>query len=462
MNKNTKKALRRGGYITGLSVLVIAIVVIVNMIVGQLPSNVLEFDISDTQIYTVTDTSVDFLKELDQDIEIVVLSQNVDERITKFINNYSALSKHLTVTEIDPVAYPSSLTDYGTAAETIVVKNAETDRQTTISISDIIGYDETSYYYYGTLVETDFDAEGLLTSAVDYVISDASYAVYTMTNHDESDLPSAVTDAIGKANLSTNSVNLLLDGGIPDDCSLLISYAPSSDLSDDELVMLQDYMAAGGQVMMIMASDDSPLPNWEALLLEYGLDVADGYIADTSRYYSQGGSYYSIFPNLSSASDITSGFSTDDLVLITAARGLTEVTPGRDTITVESFMTTSDASYAVASDDEQLAGTYILGAVATETLDSFDTSRLTVITAESLLDETILTAYSSLYNLDVFINALTAGFEDVSGVSIEAKSLETTYNTITNGTMWGMLFLVVIPLVTIVGGLVFWIRRRRR
>ena len=30
-----------------------------------------------------------------------------------------------------------------------------------------------TYYYYGTKNETDFDAEGLLTSAVDAVLTDA-------------------------------------------------------------------------------------------------------------------------------------------------------------------------------------------------------------------------------------------------------------------------------------------------
>lgn len=463
MNNNIKKALRRGGYIAGLSALVISIVVIVNLIIAQLPSNVLEFDISDTKIYTVSDTSVEYLAELEQDVEIIILAEDgsVDERIIKFIDSYSALSKHLSVTQIDPVAYPSALTDYEAESDTIVVRVSDTGKQTAIPISDMIGYDASSLYY-GYEVETDFDAEGLLTSAVDYVISDASHVVYTMTGHDEGDLPAAALDSIAKANLTTDSVSLLLDGAVPEDCDLLVSYAPTSDLSDDELAMLRDYMAEGGQITLLMSSEDILLPNWEALLLEYGLEVADGYVADTERYYQQSESYYYIFPNLSSASRITSGFTNDqDLVLLISARGLTEITPARDAVTVESFMTTSDASYAVTSSD-QAEGPYILGAVATEETDGGETSRLTVITAQTLLDETILTSFSSLSNLDLFMNALTAGFEDVENISIPAKSLEVTYNTITGGTFWGMVFIAVIPPATLGGGLIFWIRRRKR
>ena len=33
---------------------------------------------------------------------------------------------------------------------------------------------------------------------------------------------------------------------------------------------------------------------------------------------------------------------------------------------------------------------------------------------------------------DIFMNALTAGFDNISAVSIPAKSLETSYNTIAN------------------------------
>ena len=37
-----------------------------------------------------------------------------------------------------------------------------TGRQESFDISDIIGYDMMSYYYYGTYTETDFDGDSLL------------------------------------------------------------------------------------------------------------------------------------------------------------------------------------------------------------------------------------------------------------------------------------------------------------
>lgn len=94
--KKTHRKLRQGGYLAATTAIVVAIVVFLNLIVGQLPTHLLEFDLSDKQLYTVTDTSKEFLAGLDKDVEIVVLAEesNVDERIAKFLDNYAALSSH--------------------------------------------------------------------------------------------------------------------------------------------------------------------------------------------------------------------------------------------------------------------------------------------------------------------------------------------------------------------------------
>ena len=125
---HNKRKLRQGGYLAAVTAVVAAIVLLVNLIVGQLPSNLLEFDLSDHQLYTVSDTSVEFLSTLDQDVEIVVLAEegSVDERIAKFLDRYAALPSHITVTQVDPVAHPSAAKEYDASADSLVVRCAET------------------------------------------------------------------------------------------------------------------------------------------------------------------------------------------------------------------------------------------------------------------------------------------------------------------------------------------------
>ena len=195
---HNKRKLRQGGYLAAVTAVVAAIVLLVNLIVGQLPSNLLEFDLSDHQLYTVSDTSVEFLSTLDQDVEIVVLAEegSVDERIAKFLDRYAALSSHITVTQVDPVAHPSAAEEYDASADSLVVRCAETGKSRAIPFSDILVYDTMYYYMYGQYYETEFDAEGQLTSAVSYVTGDNDTVLYTLENHGESTLSTQVTDAI--------------------------------------------------------------------------------------------------------------------------------------------------------------------------------------------------------------------------------------------------------------------------
>ena len=57
-------ASKQGSYSVGLTALVIAIVVLINLIVGQLPSQVRQIDISTNNIYEITDTSRELLDGL--------------------------------------------------------------------------------------------------------------------------------------------------------------------------------------------------------------------------------------------------------------------------------------------------------------------------------------------------------------------------------------------------------------
>ena len=278
------KALRQGGYLAAVTAAVVALVVLINLVVGQLPSNYTEFDLTDNSLYEISDTSKEFLAGLDQDVEIVVLAEegSTDERILKFLDRYTALSDHLSVTHVDPVAHPETASQYDAQSDSLIVRCADTGKSETIAYSDIITYTYTNYF---SMTEDSFDAEGQLTSAVNYVTSEADHTVYTVTGHGEEDLSSTITDAIDKANLNLSSVSPILNGSIPEDCDLLLVNGPATDLSAEELTILQNYLAVGGQMIFIAGDTLDPLPNWEALLESRGFDLVDGYIADLDSYY---------------------------------------------------------------------------------------------------------------------------------------------------------------------------------
>ena len=77
------------------------------------------------------------------------------------------------------------------------------------------------------------------------------------------------------------------------------------------------------------------------------------------------------------------------------------------------------------------------------------------------MDEGITSSFTNLSNLDLFLSCATAGFDDISNISIEPVSLQVTQNTITTGGIWSALFIFVLPLAVLIFGFVRWMRRRK-
>lgn len=471
---------KNGAYSVGLTVLVIAVVVVFNMIVSQIPEAYRNIDVSSTKIYDISDTTKDLLSGLNEDVTMNVLAvkEDTDDRITTFLSKYASLSDHIQVEWTDPVLHPSALTENDASENTVVISCDATGKSTTVSFDDILVMDEYSYYYYGSTSYTEFDGEGQLTSAVNYVINDTEKNIYQMTGHGESTLSSTITDLMNKNSYNLSEVNLMMSTSVPEDCDLLLMYAPQTDLSESETELITGYLAEGGNVMVLLGdASGADLPNLESVLETYGITSADGYIADPARCYQ--GNYYYIFPELSLSGDMASGISSE-MVLLTYARGLMMTDPARDTITVTDFMSSSDQAYAV-TETSQEQGTYIIGAVATETISSEDDesdeeqesaessgtageeleSRFTVISAASLIDQSITDTFTTLENTTVFMNAVTANFDGVQNLSIEAKSLQTEYNTVQHAGLFSFLVIFGIPAAVLIAGFVVWFRRRK-
>ena len=210
-------------------------------------------------------------------------------------------------------------------------------------------------------------------------------------------------------------------------------------------------------MLLIAGYSDKDRPNLNAVLNAYGLNMEHGLAADTKSCY-QNNPYY-IFPTLVSGSEITNGIDRKSTALILQSSALNQLDTLPDGVTVEPFMETTDGGMLV-TESSQTPGTYLLGATAEKTLDS-GTARLTVFGTPSLIDDGLNSTFSNLTNLDLFMNAVTANFEDVTNVSIPSKSLEVTYNTVTHGGMWGIVFILVIPVATVAAGLMVWLKRRR-
>ena len=444
------KAFRKGSYSTVIMVVIIAIVIAANVMFSKLPTAARNIDVSSNNLYSIGDTTHSVLDGLKNDVEIIVIKdkESTDKRISTLLAKYADYSDHIKVTYKDSVLYPSVLTTYDTEENNIVIKCDATDKTTKVAFSDII---VTSTSYYGSTYETSFDGEGQLTKAIDYVSNENNKLIYTISGHGESDLGKNISELISKSNFNVKSVNLLVDNGIPDDCDMLICNQPTKDLADDELKLLREYMENGGKMTVVLADTTTETPNFDALMADYGISKVNGYIADTERYYGQ--NVYQIFPNYSSG-DITGKFGSEEYTLLFGSLGLkVEKTDG---VTVDEFLTTSNKGAAVVGENDYTEGKYTLAAAATK-----DESRFTVFGSASIIDDEFTSYYTNLMDLQAFMNSITANFDDVSNISIDSISLQTTYNTIANGSGIGAIFIGIIPVALLILGFLRWFGRRK-
>lgn len=462
---------KRGVYTAAVSAIVVAIVIVFNLLVGSIPSGTLEYDMSGKDLYTVTEQSVDYLKKLDKDVDVVVLAQSsvIDQHLLKFINNYAKLSSHIKLQIIDPVLDPTALTTYSAKENNVVITCTATGKSKTLSMAGVQGYqdglilyDAQTLQYYNQYKAVALDAEGQLTSAVGYVTSTTANKLYTLTGHGEAALGTTATSYIAKANISTASLNLLTDGGVPDGCQLLLCVNPTKDLTGDELTMLKNYLTGGGKLLLLL--DNASLKNFNALLAVYGLAMKDGLVGDNTRSYlayAKQYGVYCIYPVLSTSSDVTSNISADTTALLRYSKGMAQVTAERRNAVETSFMTTSEQGVLQDTSKKTTTGQYILGATVTETFTDKPTlqTRLTVISAVDLISDQIDTNFA---NMTIFMNAVSKNFNDAQSVSIPSKSLAVSPTTIGQNVLWAIALVGVIPFVILGGGVYTWVRRRNR
>ena len=93
---------------------------------------------------------------------------------------------------------------------------------------------------------------------------------------------------IEKANLSSETLNLMDDDAVPEDAQCLIINAPTSDFSEDDANKVITYLNNGGNLLITTNSEVTDnMPNFESILSTYGITRQKGMIAesDTTMYY---------------------------------------------------------------------------------------------------------------------------------------------------------------------------------
>lgn len=468
-----KKYLKNGSYSSVMIVVFVAIIIVINMIAGNLPSKYTQLDISAEKLYTIGDETKAMLKDLDKDVTIYQIAQSgsEDETISNLLQRYADESEHITVEVKDPVVNPKFVSEYTTdnlSSNSLIVVCG--DRNKVINYNNIY-QSELDYntYSYNT---TGFDGEGQITSAIAYVTSEDLPILYTLEGHGEQELDSTIKEDVEKANMDIQSLNLLTEGSVPDDASCLLINSPTSDFSDDEKDAIITYLENGGKAMIFSDYTGTEMKNFDAILENYGVKRAEGLVFEgDSQHYAMQMPYY-LVPTVEST-DITSEVASSGYyILMPYAQGIQKTDDVRDTVNIESLLTTSDSAYSktdmssgtLEKEDGDVEGPFDLGVSITESVEDGKETHIIYFSTANLLqgevnqmvsggnEKLVMAAFSSLVDS-----------ETTTTVSIPAKSLEVSYLTLTayDASFWKICVIGLIPGAFLVIGFMIWLKRRK-
>lgn len=465
------KTLKLGAYSGTMIVIVAVAAIFLNLAVNTLPETYTSIDMTSQKLYSLTDTTKEMAKSLEKDVYIYVLDSQDGQDLTlgETLKRYDALSDHITVEYKDPVTNPNFYKDYtdgSISMNSLIVVCG--DRYKIVDYNNI--YASTFDYNTYSSTVTGYDAEGQITSAISFVTNEDMPVLYTLEGHDEMTLSTAFQDGIEKENISTETINLLETAEIPENAGGLMILAPTKDISSDAADAIINYLNKGGKILMSTAFTDNfaeSFPNLQKVLDYFSLSIEEGVVVEgsTSNYYS---APVYLLPDIKS-NDLTEGIYGQYYVFMPYAQAIT--TNESDDVAVSTILSTSGSAYLKTDtanmstfdkEEGDKEGTFDVAVKAEKVLDS-GTAQLMLYGSEMLFTDSANQMVSDA-NLKLFTNAVGTMSGKGESVSVPVKSYEqpvVTVNALT-ALVLGLFFMILLPLLLILAGLIIWLRRRKR
>lgn len=464
------KNLSMGAYSSGMIVVVTAIAVVVNVLVGEMPGTWTSIDLTGEKLYSLTEQTKEYLKTMDEDVNIYVLvnEEGRDTTLAQTLDRYDDLSEHITVEYVDPAVNPNFHTQYTSSSISVNSVIVVSDKRSkVINYSDMYAteYDYTTY----TSSTTGYDGEGQITSALDYVLSDDMPKLYITEGHGEVTLGSTFTSALSKENVEYETINLLNYETVPEDAACLLIHGAVKDFSSDDKDKVIAYLEKGGKVILVTGYTEEDMPNVEALLEYMGLSVARGLVVEQDTNYYYRNPYY-LLPDMS-ASTYTSGIYGNFYVFVPYGQGISIADEAAEGMSYSTFLSTSDTAYSKVNltnvqdyekGEEDIDGPFALGVEAVKTLEEGEAT-MVVYGGEQIFTEEA-NAMVSGANLNLFSNTISGFVEHEVSISIPVKSYEVSYQTMnqSDAMMIAAMVTVVLPLGCLLAGFIIWFKRRSR
>ncbi len=460
------KKFKYGTYSTAITVIVIAVLIAINLVAGEFDY---KFDLSEDSVFSLSDETKEILKNTDADINIYTLfsskdSDTIISRTEQILDQYRLIDRNINIENKDLYLYPDFAGKYANE-DTSVDRNSiiveSGDKYRVIAYSD---------YYDG---RGNFNIEENITSAIQYVTSENSAVIYFTTGHGEIDYENftALTKQLKLNNYTAASLNLL-DGDIPQDCTMLFVTSGKKDFSAEEAQKIKDYLTNDGRAVFMLTNVTKELyPNLCSVIAEYGVEPVGGYVMESSE------SNYMMYPVAVMPSvaehEITKSVKDNGYsILAYMSQALKETEVKKQGLVIEPLLTTADSSFVKQGDPQTMSMNKESGDIE----GPFDLAYAVTYSTYTDTSHTTKVVISGNYymlsgDVDNLVNGSGSNFimnavkwldEGAEPISIKSKSISSEALVIAEGEKtkiqiisWG-----IIPGVLFLCGFAVWIRRR--
>lgn len=423
------KGIKMGAYSIFNILVAIALTILVNVGLNYVPEQYTSFDVTVNKIFTLTEDTIQYVKNLSRNVTIYVLADDnsKDGDVDLMLKNLQGYSEHIQVEYVSPIANPMFYYNYTSAQPSenslIVVSGNES---MVIDYYDLYVF-QTDYTTYESEV-VGSDIEGQLVSAIMRVTAGDTPKFYMLLGHNELVFDEKFQGALTKENIDYEYIQLNTMDEIPEDADAIVINAPISDYSEDEVDKVLSYLDNGGNVFIIPTWTEESMGNFEQILEYYGVSLVDGVIVETdrSRYYQ---SPYNLIPNII-YEDITQSIY-DGTVLAPLSRGLSYDEYSED-IWYIPFLTTSEDAFSKTDmlslqdfdkGSQDIDGPFVIGMKIEKPEQNGEISQAVIVATEQMFSEDTDNVVPG-YNVKLFGGIIASLAEREITVTVPIKYYE--------------------------------------
>ncbi len=221
-------------------------------------------------------------------------------------------------------------------------------------------------------------------------------------------------------------------------------------------------------MVLISGITSAQMPNLDRVLSAYGVAAAQGMIVESDSNGAIPSYPNFLLPQIRSHAITDPFLQENGLLLLPNAHAIVHLDEVRSTVSIEDLLVTSEASYlktdtaTLSYQEGDLTGPLSVGVAITEDTAQGET-KLVWFSSSTLLAEDFDEMVGG-NNTDLVLNAIGWMTEQDNGISIRPKATSSTSLRLTGAQAagWAVLFVLVIPLIVLAVGIIFFVRRRRQ